>query len=114
MDIRARYRGWRPLVRLTQVRYRFPHDDAAECPTGLSAGAAIDVTLTADATPRSVDLPADFMDAMHEAGVRPFFDQLSNSLQRYHVDSVNGAKTDDTRRRRIDKSVALFRDGKQR
>jgi uncharacterized protein YdeI (YjbR/CyaY-like superfamily) len=35
-------------------------------------------------------------------------------LQRYHADSINGAKTADTRQRRIDKSVQLFLDGKQR
>ena len=30
----------------------------------------------------------------------------SASLQRYHVDNVNGAKTDETRQRRIEKAVA--------
>lgn len=43
-----------------------------------------------------------------------FFQTLSNSLQRYHVDNVNGAKTADTRQRRIDKAVSLFLDGKPR
>jgi uncharacterized protein YdeI (YjbR/CyaY-like superfamily) len=40
--------------------------------------------------------------------------KLSNSLQRYHVGNVNGAKSADTRQRRIDKAVALFLAGKQR
>jgi uncharacterized protein YdeI (YjbR/CyaY-like superfamily) len=43
-----------------------------------------------------------------------FFATLSNSMQRYHVDNINAAKSADTRQRRIDKAVALFRDGKQR
>jgi len=45
---------------------------------------------------------------------RAFFDKLSNSMQRYHVDNINGAKSADTRQRRIDKAIALFLDGKQR
>jgi antitoxin component of MazEF toxin-antitoxin module len=82
--------------------------------TGLAAGDAIDVTLTADASPRTVDVPADLAAALAESGVRPFFDALSNSLQRYHVDNVNGAKSDDTRRRRVEKAIELFTAGKQR
>ena len=86
----------------------------SEIGTGLAAGDTIDVTLAVDATPRTVDVPADLAAALEAGGVRPFFDGLSNSLQRYHVDNVNGAKTDDTRRRRVEKSVELFQAGKQR
>jgi Bacteriocin-protection, YdeI or OmpD-Associated/Domain of unknown function (DUF1905) len=43
-----------------------------------------------------------------------FFGTLSNSMQRYHVDTINAAKSADTRQRRIDKAIALFLDGKQR
>jgi uncharacterized protein YdeI (YjbR/CyaY-like superfamily) len=46
--------------------------------------------------------------------VRPFFDGLSNSLQRYHVDQITGAKAAETRLRRIDKAVSLFEEGKKR
>jgi hypothetical protein len=35
-------------------------------------------------------------------------------LQRYHIDSITSAKSADTRQRRIDKAIALFRAGKQR
>lgn len=82
--------------------------------TGLAAGDAITVTLTVASEPRAVEMPADFAAALAAATVRPFFDTLSNSLQRYHVDNVNGAKTDDTRARRIAKAVELFAAGEQR
>ncbi len=42
------------------------------------------------------------------------FAGLSNSLQRYHVDTVDGAQTAETRQRRIDRAVALFREGRTR
>ena len=83
--------------------------------TGLKGGDSIHVTLTIADTPHEVDVPADFADALAaNEGARAFFEKLSNSMQRYHVDNINTAKSADTRRRRIDKAVALFLDGKQR
>ena len=43
-----------------------------------------------------------------------FFERLSNSLRRYHVNNINAAKSAETRQRRIEKTIALFLDGKQR
>jgi hypothetical protein len=82
--------------------------------TGLKGGDPIRVALTVAETPREVVVPEDFAAALAAADVRAFFEKLSNSLQRYHVDSIEGAKSADTRQRRIEKAVALFRDGKQR
>lgn len=60
-------------------------------------------------------MPADFAAAMTaEPAAGPFFSTLSNSLQRYHGDNINSAKTPETRQRRIEKALLLFRDGKQR
>lgn len=82
--------------------------------TGLAAGDPIHVVLTVADTPRPVEVPNDFAEALAAAGVRPFFDGLSNSLQRYHVDQITGAKAAETRLRRIDKAVSLFKEGKKR
>jgi hypothetical protein len=81
---------------------------------GLAAGDEIDVELVVDMTPREVDVPKDFAEALDAHDVRAFFDGLANSLRRYHVDNVNAAKAADTRQRRIDKAVALFRAGQMR
>ena len=83
--------------------------------TGLKGGDPIHVTLTLADTPRDVDVPGDFADALSadpDAGA--FFAALSNSLQRYHVDSITEAKTAETRQRRIEKAISLFREGKKR
>jgi hypothetical protein len=83
--------------------------------TGLRGGDEVRVTLTVADTPREVDVPADFAAALAAAdGAEAFFASLANSLQRYHVDTVNAAKAADTRQRRIDKAVALFLAGKPR
>ena len=73
---------------------------------GVSAGDTVEVSLELDTAPRTVDVPADLASALDAGGVRAAFDALSYSNQRRHVLSVDGAKTDDTRRRRIDKVLA--------
>ena len=88
---------------------------AVRAATGLKGGDPVRVTLTVADTPREVDVPADFAAALaadERAGA--FFGKLSNSMQRYHVDAVNAAKSAETRQRRIEKAVTLFLDGKQR
>lgn len=83
--------------------------------TGLKGVDAIHVVLSIASSPREVDIPTDFAEALLvEPELADFFARLSNSLQRYHVDNVNAAKSIETRRKRIEKSIALFREGKQR
>jgi hypothetical protein len=88
---------------------------AVRTATGLRGGDPVQVMLTVADTPRDVVIPDDFAAALaadEQAGA--FFGTLSNSLQRYHVDSITSAKSADTRQRRIDKAIALFQAGKQR
>jgi hypothetical protein len=83
--------------------------------TGIAAGDEVDVDIELDSEPRTVDLPADFSDALDgEPRAREFFDGLSYSKQRWHVLSVEGAKTPETRQRRIEKSVEMLREGRAR
>lgn len=83
--------------------------------TGLVGGDTVHVVLTVATAPREVVVPDDFAAAMAaNPPASTFFAGLSNSVQRYHIDTINGAKSADTRQRRIDKSVALFLAGKQR
>jgi hypothetical protein len=66
-------------------------------------------------TPPEVKVPADFAAALAaDERASTFFGKLSNSMQRYHIDNINAAKSAETRQRRIDKAIALFLDGKQR
>ena len=82
--------------------------------TGVGAGDEIDVQLSVDTSPRTAEVPPDFAAAMEATGTRTFFDTLSSSVQRYHVDTINDAKSDDTRSRRIDKATATFAAGRKR
>lgn len=55
---------------------------------------------------------ADAFDVGPEA--TKFFVSFLNRVQRYHVDNINGAKTEETRCRRVEKSVQLFLTAKPR
>jgi hypothetical protein len=106
---------YRTTVGVMSGKHLVPVSAATRKASGLVAGDAIHVTLTVAAGPREVEMPTDFaaaLEAKPEAAA--FFGRLSNSVQRYHVDTINGAKTDDTRQRRIDKAIALFLAGKPR
>ena len=87
------------------------HREAA----GIKAGDEIDVEVELNTAPREVNMPADFAAALDgEPAARRFFESLSNSLQRYWVDNIEGAKAEETRRRRIDGAIAKLREGKPR
>jgi uncharacterized protein YdeI (YjbR/CyaY-like superfamily) len=83
--------------------------------SGLAAGDEVDVELVLDTAPRTVDVPDDFAAALDaEPAARATFDKLSNSNKGWHVSSIEGAKSDETRQRRIEKSVAALREGRPR
>jgi hypothetical protein len=106
---------YRSTVAVMGGQYLIGVSAAVRAATGLKGGDSISVILKVADTPRDVEVPADFAAAMKEKEpARRFFDGLSNSVQRYHVDNINAAKSPETRRRRIDKSVGLFLAGKQR
>jgi hypothetical protein len=100
---------------LVKVCHMISISAAVRKATGLKGGDPIRVTLTVADTPQEVTLPADFAAALAgDAQASVFFGKLSNSMQRYHIDNITAAKSADTRQRRIDKAIALFRVGKQR
>jgi hypothetical protein len=82
--------------------------------TGLSAGDEVDVEIELDNEPRVVTVPADLSDAMDaEPETRQFFDKLSYSHQLAHVLAIEQAKTTETRQRRVEKAMAMLRDGRR-
>ena len=106
---------YRSTVAVMGGRYLISLSAAVRAATGLKGGDPISVVLRVADTPREVEVPADFAAAMEQQEpARQFFDGLSSSLQRYHVDNVNAAKAPKTRQRRIDKSVGLFLAVRQR
>jgi hypothetical protein len=80
---------------------------------GVEPGDKIEVTLELDTAPRVMEVPPDLQRALDKnKSAKAYFATLSYSNQRRHIDPINQAKSDETRARRIEKSVALFAQGK--
>ena len=82
---------------------------------GVNGGDEVDIDLELDTAPRVVEVPEDFgaaLDAVPAA--RQTFEGLSYSNKSWHVLQINGAKSDETRQRRIAKSVEALKDGRVR
>lgn len=59
---------------------------------------------------RVLAVPADLATALNrDPGARKFFDELTFSSKKRHVLSIEGAKSSEARRRRIDRSITMLR-----
>jgi hypothetical protein len=82
---------------------------------GVAGGDQVDVDIELDTAPREVAVPADFAAALDaEPDARRTFDKLSNSNKGWHTGQIEGAKTDETRQRRITRSIDALREGRIR
>lgn len=89
--------------------------EAVRNATGVKGGDQIDVDIELDTAPRTITVPADLARALDaEPAARATFDKLSYSLQRFWVEPIEGAKSPETRQRRIDKAIATLREGRSR
>ena len=121
-------KGKRPPVRITINGYTYRNTVAVmggvfmvgvsaehRAAAGLAAGDEVDVDIELDTAPRELAVPDDFaaaLDADPEA--ERTFDGLSYSNRSWHVLSIDGAKTAETRQRRIEKSIATLHEGRPR
>jgi hypothetical protein len=95
-------------------RFMIPVSAEIRSITGVAAGDEIEVDVELDTEPREVTVPDDLAAALDaEPDARRFFDGLSYSNQRRHVLAVDGAKSPETRARRIAKAVTTLRDGQK-
>ena len=80
--------------------------------TGVQPGDELEIELELDVEPREVEVPADVAEALAAVPeAQAFFAGLSYSNQRRLVMAIDAAKTAETRRRRIDRTVEGLRDG---
>lgn len=74
---------------------------------GVARGETIEVTLTLDTAPRTVEVPDMLGDALDAAGVRAGWDRLSYTAQREQAEAIESAKRPETREKRIAAAIAL-------
>jgi hypothetical protein len=82
---------------------------------GVKGGDTVDVDLELDTAPREVTVPPDLATALAaEPAALATFEALSYSNKSWHVLQIEGARTDETRQRRIARSVEALLAGKVR
>lgn len=88
-------------------RYLLPISAEVRQNAGVTAGEVIEVDLELDEAPREVEVPADFSASLDSnPDARSAFAALNYSNKRRLVMAIESAKAADTRRRRIEKTVA--------
>ena len=120
--------GRRPAVKVTVNGYSYRSTVASmggvfmvslsaehRAGAGVGGGDEVEVDLELDSAPREVTVPPELMAALDaEPAARATFDGLSYSNRSWHVLQVTGAKTEETRRRRIARSVEALKQGRPR
>lgn len=82
---------------------------------GVNGGEEVDVEIELDTAPREVTVPPELAAALDaDPAARRTFDGLSYSNRLWHALQVTTAKTDETRERRLAKSIEALRAGRAR
>jgi Bacteriocin-protection, YdeI or OmpD-Associated/Domain of unknown function (DUF1905) len=112
--------GNRPAVRVSLAGYsyqttvarmggvfKFPVSAAVREASGVAAGDEVDVEIELDEAPREVAVPPELAKALKRAPeAKRAFEKLSYTNQKRHALAIEGAKTAETRQRRLDKIIA--------
>ncbi len=72
---------------------------------GIKAGEKISVTMEKDSEKRTVEVPKDLAEALSKAGLTDVFAKMSYTHQKEYVNAVSDAKKEETRIRRIEKTI---------
>ena len=120
--------GKRPAVKVTVSGYSYRSTVASmsgvfmvslsaehRAGAGVGGGDEVEVDLELDSAPREVSVPPELVAALDaEPAARATFDGLSYSNKSWHVLQVTGAKSEETRQRRIARSVDALKQGRPR
>jgi uncharacterized protein YdeI (YjbR/CyaY-like superfamily) len=101
--------AYRTTVARMGGRYLVPLNAENRAGAGVAAGDEVDVEIEVDTAPRVVVVPEDFAGALDRAGIRAVFDGMSYTHRKEWVRSIEEAKSDATRQRRIDKAVEAIK-----
>jgi hypothetical protein len=76
---------------------------------GLAPGQRVVVTITADTSTRTVDVPSDLAKALRsDATAKVAWKALSYTHQKEHVEALASAKKPETRARRLEKTLSML------
>lgn len=104
---------YRSTVASMGGRFMLPVSAEVRAAAGVAADDTVTVALVLDTAPREVSVPADLQDALAaDPEANQFFAGLSYSNKRRLVLAIDGAKTAETRQRRIARTVSQLHEGR--
>jgi bifunctional DNA-binding transcriptional regulator/antitoxin component of YhaV-PrlF toxin-antitoxin module len=105
--VRVKLAGHSDQTTVARMRgeFKFPVSAAVREKAGLSAGDEVEVTIELDSEPRELTIPAELADALEQHPGKQAFEELSYTSRKRYVLAVEGAKTPETRQRRIAKAL---------
>lgn len=111
-SVRVTLRGYsyRTTVARMRGQFLFPVSAAVRAQAGVAAGDKVDVRIELDNTPRELDVPKDLVKALaRDRRAKQAFEKLSYTNKKRHVLAIEGAKTVETRQRRLAKALDELR-----
>jgi antitoxin component of MazEF toxin-antitoxin module len=94
--------------------YLLPISAENRTAAGVAAGDEVEVAVELDTEPREVAVPDDLAAALaDDDAARTEFERLPYSHRLRHVLAIEGAKAEDTRRRRVTKALEMLREGRR-
>nr|WP_253869697.1 YdeI/OmpD-associated family protein [Promicromonospora umidemergens] len=91
-------------------QYLISFNSETRAATGRGAGDEVEVTLELDDAPRTVEIPGVLSQVFAtDTAAAEAWARLSYSKQKAHAQLIDGAKTEETRARRLDKALAELR-----
>lgn len=112
--VQARFNGIAytgSLVKYGHPQHMLPMAKAIRDETGTRPGDTVSVEVWKDEKPRTLEVPAAFQKAMKQQGVLAVFDSLSYTHRKEYCRWITEAKKEETRLRRLDKAVAMLKEG---
>jgi len=80
---------------------------------GVKGGDELDIDIELDTEKREVAVPPDLAEALeNDPDAKRIFEGLSYSNKSRHVLSIEGTKNPETRHRRVEKAISMFREGR--
>jgi bacteriocin resistance YdeI/OmpD-like protein/uncharacterized protein DUF1905 len=103
---------YRTTVATVDGRFMVPVSGEVRSAAGVAAGDTLEVGIELDTAPREVTVPDELAASLRKdpAAARKF-ESLSYSRRKAYADSIAGAKTEETRTRRLEKTLAELRQG---
>ncbi|WP_337099168.1 YdeI/OmpD-associated family protein [Paenibacillus sp. YIM B09110] len=106
--------SYRSTVASMSGTYMLPLSAEHRAGASIQAGDTVEVDIVLDDNePREVTLPSDFLEELdRNPSAKAFFENLSYSNKRRFLLNIEGAKTSETRTRRLEKTIAALNEGR--